>query len=269
MTEATLSELIDTVSPSRIDTATTCLARFRFRYLERIRGPKRIAMSFGSALDAASNSCYQRKIDEPGYTMPASEVADCFAAEWDSEQEQIEDWGKDKPDEMLDTGVKCSTLWRDNVAQYVAPLQVQPKLVKELKDSRGDKFTLLGYPDVIATVRNQTAIADLKTSGKVYATNSIVKRSQPPAYTILAEIPRFEYHVVTTAKKPKVQLLGATVSDTQRQNWIDRAGMVRRHVAHAHKTGDWIPNRGHMTCSRRFCDHWRECEKAYGGEVSP
>jgi len=263
----TLGKLIDVMSPSRLDCAQRCLAQFRFRYLDRLPSPKPATTVLGSAMDAAANDVYLSKMDT-GTTLSGDDVADRFVHEFDWHATQVEDWTVDRG-KTMDTGVRVATTWRDNIAQHVTPSQVQPQFKRDVVDPvSGDQFTFTGYVDTMIRVGDQEAVADLKTTGRRYPTNQIVKATQPAVYTLLTGQPTFVYHVVTTTAKPSTQCLTGTLSDSHHRHTLIRTGMVRRQVAAAYSSGDWLPNRGHMLCSRRWCPYWRQCEVEYGGEVA-
>jgi hypothetical protein len=268
MTERTLADLIDRVSPYKLDQALDCMAKVRYRYLEGLRGPGRSTYLVGAALDGVSNSVYREKIKDPETTASADDAADRFAAEFDYIAPTIDEWQEPRGD-LLDKGVKATKVWRDSMAQFVLPFDVQPKLSLDITDPiDGSHYKLSGYPDILGVVRGTNAVVDVKAPGKRYGPNKLLTQTQPVAYTLMSGIPRFEYHVVTTTSRPAPQVIGATISDDHREFFIKRAGMIRRAIGHAYDSGDWIPNRGSNLCKRRYCDFWRECQRDYGGEVS-
>jgi hypothetical protein len=265
----TLESLIGRVSPSRLETAARCLAQFAFRYIERLPERFRAAMQFGNAVDATGNGVYEAKL-KSGETAPVRDVQDRFAAAWDWEASAVDDWEGEERGALLDVGVRCVSAWRDRIAVHVVPEAVQEKLETVVADpSTGEQFTLTGYLDVRGNVpsKQRRVVADLKTSGRAYRPDVFARRFQPVTYTLLTGIPTFEYHVLTTTKEPQTQIMRATLPDSDRESFLRRAGMLRRQVAHAFTSGDWLPNRGHMLCSRRFCEFWSTCEKRHGGRV--
>jgi hypothetical protein len=271
MADVQLGDLIGRMSPSRIDCANRCLAQFYFRYVERsqfVGGS--VAINFGNAFDATTGDTYTEKLKTENVTTPsASDVADRWAAAWDYNAELVDDWGDNTRGDMLDRGVKGVQLWRDNIAQYVAPLEApQVRLSATVKDPlKGDTFELMGFADLHAIVRDRDTITDMKAPGKLYTPDRLLTETQPVAYTLMAGVSRFEYHVMTSAKNPKVQVIGADISKDAQDAFLIRTGMLRRQVKHAWQSGDWLPNRQHMMCKRRFCDDWQKCEAKFGGKV--
>lgn len=263
----TLESLIGRMSPSRLETATKCLAQFAFRYVERLPERFRAAMQFGNAVDDTGNGTYRAK-QQRGVTPSAKDVQERFAAAWDYESAAVDDWGEETRGSLLDTGVKAVAAWRDRIAVHVQPEGVQQMLEAQVVDPvSGDPFVLTGYLDVRGVAKDRRLVADLKTSGKRYSPDVFSRKFQPVVYTLCTGIPTFEYHVLTTTKTPQTQVLRATLPDSDRDAFLRRAGMIRRQIAHAWQTGDWIPNRTHQMCSRRYCEFWATCEKRHGGRV--
>lgn len=271
MADVQLGDLIGRMSPSRIDCANRCLAQFYFRYVER--SPfvgNNVALNFGNAFDAVTGDTYTAKLEANNESTPSAEdVADRWAASWDYAAEMVDDWGGVTRGDMLDRGVEGVQLWRDNIAQYVKPLEKpQVRLTATVKDPlRGDVFDLLGFADLHAIVKERDTITDMKAPGKLYSPDKLITETQPVAYTLMAGVSRFEYHVMTSAKHPKVQVIGATIGKDAQDAFLIRTGMIRRQIKHAYMGGDWLPNRQHMMCKRRFCNDWHRCEKKFGGKV--
>jgi hypothetical protein len=263
-----LTGLIGRVSPSKLETAQKCLQQFAFRYVERLPENFRASLQFGIAADDTSNEVYRAKM-ATGRTPARKDVQDQFAAAWDYASAAVDDWGDESKGELLDVGVKAMAKWRDRIAEFVQPRAVQQTITKVVVDPvTGDSFELKGVLDLrAADPAGVEVAADLKTAGRAYGKDAFERRSQPTAYTLLADLPTFEFHVLTTTKEPQTQVLRATISDSARFAFLKRAGMIRRQIENAFRTGDWLPNRTHMMCSRRYCEFWRECERRNGGQV--
>ena len=273
MTEKQIGDVISRMSPSRLDCAAKCLAQFYYRYVSPVAtdGARAWRLSFGNAMDDAANAVYREKLSRNNeHTPSAKDAADRFAASWDIASLAIDDWEGTDQGTTLDIGVRGAKLWRDNIAQFVEPaMDPQLHIQCEIQDDNRDRWTLHGFVDLLAHVDGHPVIIDLKTSSKRYSESSFASASQPAAYSIILDSPRFSYHVVTTAKNPVTQVLSATISETTQDNYLLRAGMLRRQIKQAYMTGDWLPNRMHMTCKRRYCEQWERCQSDYGGEVQP
>lgn len=264
----TIGQLLGTVSISKLEMANRCLQQFAFQYIERLPRQNRAAVQFGDAIDATGNGTYTSK-KATGETPSRSDVQARFAADWDFSADAIDDWQGGTRGEWLDAGVRSVAVWRDRIAAFVQPAAVQEKITRTVVDPvSGESFGLTGYLDLRGAVQERAIVADLKSSGRSYRPDVFARRLQPVAYTLLAEIPTFEFHIIVPTKEPKTQVLRSTISDGDRVAFLRRAGMLRRQVRHAATTGDWLPNRSHTLCSRRYCEFWRECERRHGGRVA-
>jgi len=281
MVEKQLGDVINKMSPSRIDAAQRCLALFKYRYVDvqRHAEPRAWKTAFGTAMDDAANGVYQQKLDTH-VTPSANDVAERFDWAWDLQKPLIEQWEDAKPGDILDRGTQGAKMWRENIALYMQPTQKpQFHVEREIVDPKDNStWTLHGFIDLVGQVDGLAASfndmapgttinVDLKTSGKRYSESKLQTASQPAAYTILTGEPKFAYHVITTTKKPVTQWLQADISPSIQHLYVVRAGMTRRMIRNAYMTGDWMPNRDHVLCSRKYCGEWARCQAEFGGEV--
>lgn len=271
MTENPLTRTLARMSPSKVECAAKCLAQFAFRYIERVTHPLwNSSIVLGRALDTATGAAYTAKA-VTGTTPSADDVAARFAAEWDMESETVERWDDgDTAGGLMDWGTRAGARWRDEIAQFVRPRAVQPKLERDVFDPRtGDRWTMSGFADQIGELEStgQPIVTDLKVSGRRYSADRITRGWQPAFYTLMADIPTFQFHVLVQNKAPAVQVIGATFTAADHAAVVSRTAMLRRQIRNAHATGDWLPNRTHTLCSRRYCEHWRACEQRHGGRV--
>lgn len=253
------------LTPSKLETARMCMARFRFEYVDRLPRRARADAELGNAADTTANEAYlQRKARD---TLPAvGDVLDRFAAMWDWHAALVEEWDGETRGAMLDDGVRCMRLWRTRVAPHVRPESVQPTIRRQF-GAAGDVWTLSGRLDVVADTGAGRAIADLKLSARRFGADRITRSTQPAAYSLLSDAPIFEFHVLVRTVTPQVQILRGVVDDVDRAHFLRVAEMTRRTIRAASTTGDWIPNRGHFLCSRRYCPFADACEREYGGRV--
>lgn len=259
-------------SPSKIDCANKCAAQFRYRYVQRLPEATTSSLAFGRALDETGNAVYIEK-QRTGKTPSVDDARARWAAEWDYYGDAVVEWDDDESKgSCLDEGVRGVPLWRNGFAAHLQPEAVQEKLVKTVVDeASGDSFEVSGVLDVrgVIAAAARKVVADLKSSGKRYGVDRVIRGTQPVAYTLLTGIPTFEFHVLVRTKTPKTQLFRAAITDDDRRAFVKRTAILRRNVAHALTSGDWLPNRAHQMCSRRWCSFWAQCERDHGGCVAP
>ena len=272
----TLADLVDAMSPSRSDLWAKCQWAFFARYVLGIRRPPTAAMAWGNAHDGAANAVYVDKL-ATGATMPVDEAAERYAESWNVARIDVEDWEDADPGTFLDQGVALTREWHKRAATKVEPVSVQVRVERAIHEPDGSTWTLLGYVDLIGDVPTagggtRRVVIDHKASGRYWTAADVIRSSQGPAYSIGTGVEPFSLHVGTRRGKSKSvawKSLTLTIGQTDRDGWLIRTSIARRQIAAAYRTGDFLPNRGHMLCSRRWCGFWRECERANGGRVAP
>lgn len=267
MADVTLADLIGTVSPSRIETALQCMARFHWQYVEKTPRPFRADQQLGNAVDATATWLYERK-RKTRRNPKILDVLEFFASQWDYERQAIDDWQGDTPVGLQRMGLGMVKAWFEQVACNVQPEATQQHITRNVVDVDSKvEFLLTGVIDAIGRTTVPRAVIDVKQSVRAYREDRVLRSSQPPTYTLLAGVDVFEFHVLVRNVEPRVQVLRTVVTDADRQSFIRRTAMLRRQIAHAWKSGDWLPNRTGFLCSRRYCAHWDACERRFGGTV--
>lgn len=120
---------------------------------------------------------------------------------------------------------------------------------------------LRGYIDLITT---DDVIVDHKTAARRWPVYRAHKDLQPVAYYILYESlmgkpPRkFEFHIVTKAEQPKVQVM-ETSRSSDTLEWY-KEGLVAN--LDAVNSGVFPPNPTYQYCSRKFCAFWQPCHRS-------
>lgn len=262
------------LSPSKIDLFLRCQAAWAFRYLDGLKKPPSAAMALGNAHDATTNAVYTAKMVE-GRTPPLGDSIDRFAHEWDEARGNVEDWGDDDPRHLQAVGVRATELWHKRAARYVEPEQVQPKLRTTLRDAeRGEDFDVIGYADLIAKVSGHRTIVDHKMGRRSWAPADVVRSTQSVAYPVLVgDINRFAIHSTRIGNDRSTYVsfnaITRQVRDTDRTGFVNQAVLARRQMRSTIASGDFVPNRSHFLCSRRWCGYWRECQQRFGGTVAP
>lgn len=264
----TLADIIDVVSPSKLDAAQQCMAKILFRYVEHLPRTYRADGQFGTAIDQAGNDFYRAKI-KTKRNPTKKRLAELFESAWEFEAGAVDEWQGETRHTLLDKGVEMIELWRSRIAQHVQPESAQKPVTMEVPDViTGGTFRLTGIIDMIGrTTGPHLSVVDLKQSLTRYPESRITRSFQPASYTILGKENVFEFHVVTRQATPQIQILRAVISDDDRRSMLLRASMIRRQIGHAFTSGDWLPNRTHQLCSRRYCEFWHTCEKRFGGRV--
>ena len=273
--------LVSTISPSKLGMWMRCQQQFAFTYIEGMRKAPSAAMVFGTAFDQTASSAYMERIAFG--RLPEQEQIDSeFADTYLRARDEVEEWGDDDPDAMLDEGVALTRTWRTSIARYVEPIRVQEPIdipIAETTASGEDACAavgidpaarIIGFADLRARVKDgREFIADHKVGRKRWSDADITRSVQSVVYTMGARVSDFYLHVgQRLAKGPRFEIVGRTVHAHEHDSLVNRVLIARRQIALAAQAGDFLPNREHQLCSRKWCGFWRECVAKHGGLVA-
>jgi len=114
----TLADLIGTVSPSKLDTAQQCLARFCFDYVEKRPRTFRADAQFGTAIDVTASTFYDLK-RKHRRAPKLGAVLEFFAATWDYEAGAVDDWQGTKKEALQERGLSLLRVWYEHIAARI------------------------------------------------------------------------------------------------------------------------------------------------------
>jgi hypothetical protein len=80
---------------------------------------------------------------------------------------------------------------------------------------------------------------------------------------------KFQFHVAVLLATPKTQAFTVQVTEQDNLRALRTMQITRRQIRAAVASGDFVPNREHQMCSRRWCGYWAQCENEHGGKVAP
>lgn len=253
--------LPDYISPSQAGMFARCQAQWKYRYVDGIKSPPSAALAFGKAFDETANSVYSEKM-VTGDTAESGEVADRFAAQWDAASATIEDWEDEDRGALLDKGVALAGLWRNDIAVNVKPVGVQVPANVE-----ADGVKVFGIIDTVAEEGGTKVVHELKTKAKSISDGDMARSLQVPIYAHAAGTDRVQWDVCVKTKIPKTQTVPVTVTPEDVRGALNQLVLSKRLIDASVRSGDFLPNRQQMMCSRRWCAYWSRCEKDHGGTV--
>ncbi len=235
-----------------------------------------VALLYGTSYDEAINLNFIQKISTHE-DLPVDDVKDAFATTWDEKKDNydLDDHKGNAPEDIRENGINLTESWRTERAPTIQPVAVQEPLHIEFKDF---PYDIIQYADLID---DKDIVRDNKTSAKsppkkekddgtiFYIPNSFDDKLQLDMYAlgyqvVHGELPKglaLDYGVKT--KTPK-QITAEFVPDKEDQRYI--LGLIGQ-IADGIKKQHFMPNRGHMLCSKKYCGFWEECQKNYGGKV--
>ncbi|MCM8804231.1 MAG: PD-(D/E)XK nuclease family protein [Candidatus Omnitrophica bacterium] len=246
-----------------------CPAQYYFRYVENLKMPPGLALTFGKSIDSGLNLNYNQK-KETFKDLKVDLMIDAYEQTYDTEIKNTLLTEDDDPKKTREQGIKLIKEYHKNISPTVQPLQVQEKIEVDFEDF---DYKLLVVPDLITIEEN---IIDNKTSSHsppqengIYRPSSFEHYLQLVAdnfaflskYKKESENLRIDYLVKT--KTPKV----VTVNfKPQKEDNVFFLNILGR-IADAIKNNIFYPNRNCMTCSYKFCGYAKLCEAQFGGKV--
>lgn len=279
--ESQEERLVEHISGTQLDMFQRCQYAYYRRYVLGEKKPPSASLVFGRADDETKNGIYAHKI-ESGETAPAGECQEIFAAEFDQAAQEVEDWGPDKPAVLKDKGVGMIGQWREVSAVSTTPEAVQVEFLVDVRDpspNPAEPIKLKGYIDLIRSAGDGTkTIREHKTSGRAWSDRRVRQEElQAPLYSLGVSLdpnlqdvdPDYvEYEVAVKTKEPKLLTYPRTVDQEERDGMVKRLMSARRLIQVSRKTGDFLPNRKNVLCSKRWCGYWESCQREFGGEIS-
>lgn len=252
-----ISELLGTISASRLGLFHQCRLRFYFRYVLQIKKPKTPALHVGSAVHSvlkASNKA--RWMNQP---LTLKTLHDEFSKAWADNSEGPVEWKPGEEEDEKKTGWRlCETYFREsNIPPNSKPDAVEVPVEADLKEHGLPK--LVGILDIV----EQKQIIDYKTTSstpnpeKVAHTHEIQTSSYATLYrhgTGDKEL-GIQLHFLVKNKNPKLVITSLPSMNEgqqsrlfkQMESYLD--GLDRR---------DFVPSPGIGCLS---CDYYNECRR--------
>ena len=263
------------LSHTQLEMFMRCPAQWMFRYIEKRKQPPSGPLAFGITFDDAMNVNYEQKI-KTDEDLSVDDVKDVFVTEFDGKKEQVTWNPKENPEDFRAQGVDLVEQHMKNYAPDIHPTEVQPRIELQGKDQ---KYTIVTVPDIITRDKE---IIDVKTTGKRPG-NLETDKTKPPRFKIthghllqasiyaVSFLAKFGMEVTAThllyhIRKKASEILDLSFTPTVAEQafamgQIDR---VSRQIEFAKAENLFIPNRGHMMCSKKQCGYWDVCHERFG-----
>jgi hypothetical protein len=268
------AEAVAIMTSSKVRDWLTCQWKFFARYILGLQGEPTPFIAFGNASDSTAEAVLDAKKGSHT-TWDATECLDYWREAWRAEADDVDDWIGEDPERLEAIGLDGIENWRDVVAAKIQPVETHRWWRLNMRGDSGSRWAITGEVDSIAKLNTElhrpAVIGDLKTSGRPFNPGDMWKLLQASLYTAAAEYTtalkgvdpnRFHVHIIVRSKKqPLTQFLQRPVSPEQRSGALSIVTRARTQIMAAFETGTFLPNQGAMTCSRRYCPHWRACQR--------
>lgn len=278
----TAADAVATMSHSKTEMWFRCQYQWFSRYVRGIRRPPGAALALGRATDTTAATFYAAKI-ESGEDMSRHDTLELWREQWEDEAEKVVEWEHPGDKERLtDMGTPTIARWREKIATQIVPLHTKVWFELVMK---GD-WTLNGEIDLVHRPRRELhrlpIPSDTKMTQKRWGQKQAWSTLQPAIYTlaldhspdIQANTSLFQFHIgvlydpnTKRADTDCAQILTRRVTENEKDGALARIGMARRQIMAAFESGDFMPNRLNVMCSRRHCAYWESCEKKFGPRV--
>jgi hypothetical protein len=250
------SDLAELLSPSQVRCFMDCQVRWWFKYGLKYPDQPTGRMILGKAVHAALTQNFAQKLDTHE-DLPTLGVRALFRESWAIEREDTEFRDDEDPSELAACGEALVIKYMDELAPLLQPAAVEVRVEGQIAGT-----TVQGWIDLI-DVDGQ--IIDIKTAARKPSGVDVDHRFQIATYTQLTPGASGQARVDTLVKTktPGLVTHGFTVNESD----ILAVNRIYPLAQHAMRSELYMPNRLSMSCSRRNCCYWRQCEKELGGEV--
>lgn len=254
--------MIEYINQTLINSWAMCGERVRRRWIEGDIMPPGIAARIGTGVHAGADINYSQKI-KSGVDEPLSVVLD---ASRDGYKKALKDGVFFAPEDQagartqieggVDAVVSLATLYREECAPYVQPIQVENEIYLDVE---GIELPFRGRLDVLD---NTHALRDIKTAARKWSQGKADTAAQPTLYRELVKADTGEYptnliyDIFTKTKKPAYQKLETFRS----QDDFDVLKLRVKAMMASINAGIFPPAEpGHWCCSQRWCGYYFSC----------
>ena len=247
------------ISHSQCEMMLRCGAQYYYRYIKGEKIPPSGPLFLGITFDEGLSEQYKQKVNsEKDLSVP--DVKDIFVDKFDKGKDTV-DWHGDKPEDFREPGIFLVGEHMEENAPKIMPKTVQDKI--EVKPE-GFNYTIMTVTDL--TTRSGDII-DIKTTGKspsknketgeYIMTDSHLRQGAIYNYTYRVKhgIDAFGFETLNHVRKKNPVIIPVrTIITPQIESFAFQQIVRVRSMIDVCKASDiWVPNRGHMMCSRKQC----------------
>lgn len=247
-----------TLSPSQVNTFLSCSYAWYCEYVEKRPTSPSAPVALGSAVHDTVAVALRAK--RQGYNMDLPELlGDHYGEAAEVHLSEARFSERESLAEEFERGRSMVSLWHAQALHTIRPVIVERKVTAKIGG-----VNVVGVLDIV----DSDAVArDTKTSrNPPYPLRDVKPRHrlQMATYAVLCDVERVQLdHITANSKSSRYTPQQVTITDEDRRF----VQLTYPAVAKAMDAGNVLPNRNAQFCSRRFCSHWEQCEKEWGGSV--
>ena len=212
--------------------------------------------ALGSAVHEAIAENFRQKIATKE-DLPVAGVVAVFRDQLERELADVELGDNDAAVDLKACGELLVRTYMEQAAPSVEPAAVELHVTGAIGG-----VPVQGYLDVMDVNGD---VIDVKTASKKPSGVRADYRIQLGTYAMIAPRASGRARLQTLTKTKTVQLHTQTVdvTDADRRH----ASKLYQIAQEGMRSGLYMPNRGSLLCSRKYCSFWARCVEEYGGEV--
>jgi len=252
------------LSASALGAYLMCPRKWRFRYIDKIKGPVGSNLIFGNAFHTMAEFANRFKMENDGALPEYQATLEAFREDLHGRlngKDEIQFADGHTPEGLFELGESMTEVYYGEILPTTKPIAVE----QMFRVSIGDDFPyeLLGYIDM---VEEGNILVDLKTAGKRWAESKPDKEIQATLYFLAwfietGQMPHeMRYDIVTKGGKrssPAIQQLTTTRTEKEIR-WFLR--MVEE-IVHGIVNKCFPPNNTGFLCSEKWCEYFALCQQ--------
>jgi putative RecB family exonuclease len=245
----------DLLSPSSVNTFLDCSAKWAYRAIHRLPDPSNGARVRGKAVHALISHYFKQAME--GDAPRLDQLQEPWDAIWDRESDDAVFAADENIEDLKASGAALAAKYLTDGAPNVDPAMVDVAVTGEIAG-----VPVRGYIDLIDI---SGRIIDFKTASRKPSGVSADYALQLASYVQL--LPEASGNVrldtVVSTKVPQLVQIEYQISQADRQ----LTERIYPRVQAAMQSGHYMPNRGSMRCSKRYCSFWEACQDEFGGHI--
>lgn len=234
-----------------------CPKSYEFRYVIGQPGKKTASLARGVSIHSLVEHAVKEKID--GRVVPYAEMMERAVEEFRREQEAVEDWEEDSPEQVSRTVVDSYTAWHTYALPKLNPVAVEQGFAVNV-----GAVPMVGYIDLIDAVRiapeedspARQVVVDLKTTTKSWSQDQVDKNTQLTLYSHVTGLPEVRIDQLVQLKKGcEYRPVDGKRDEAQRQVFVEdleeTVDLIKRGIFPKTSIDNWA-------CGPR-CSYWNMC----------
>jgi putative RecB family exonuclease len=251
-------EPADVLSPSQIACFSQCAAKWYYKYALNLKERPNSNLTLGTSVHAGIAHAMQWKVETGKYPDPDC-VTGIYNLAWSEQSDETEFREDESPGEIRTAGESLIRKYMAEAAPRIKPAQVEIEV----------SGLIAGVPvrGRIDVLEENGTIRDLKTAARKPEPEITGRNAMQLAiYAAITPGASGQVAIDTLVKTKTPQL----VQIEQKLDAEDRRApeLQLPVIRDAMRSGYYAPNRDALTCSRRNCGYWRECQSEFGGKVA-